>query len=143
MAFLLITNFFYYVSRQKNPDSEGGMARYEAENISLDMSFSHWMRRLCGRVSQWFSGTLYRCGGLHLALVPQGQPERSQRVLAMVAVMDEEGFGSRTRHRDCQAVCPKGISVDFIARMNPEYLRASLTRQVKDLDTTVPTSESS
>jgi succinate dehydrogenase / fumarate reductase iron-sulfur subunit len=79
----------------------------------------------------------------HLALVPQGQPERSQRVLAMVAVMDGEGFGSCTMHRDCQAVCPKGISVDFIARMNLEYLRASLTRQVKDLDTTVPTSESS
>jgi succinate dehydrogenase / fumarate reductase iron-sulfur subunit len=65
----------------------------------------------------------------HLALVPQGQPERSQRVLAMVAAMDGEGFGSCTMHRECQAVCPKEISVDFIAQMNWEYLRASLTRK--------------
>jgi succinate dehydrogenase iron-sulfur subunit len=79
----------------------------------------------------------------HLALLPQGQPERSQRVVAMVAAMDTEGFGSCTMHRECQAVCPKGISVDFIARMNWEYLRASLTRQVKGLDTAIPHSESS
>jgi succinate dehydrogenase / fumarate reductase iron-sulfur subunit len=79
----------------------------------------------------------------HLALLPQGQPERGQRVLKMVAAMDAEGFGSCTMHRECQAVCPKGISVDFIARMNWEYLRASLARQVKGLDTTIPHSESS
>jgi succinate dehydrogenase / fumarate reductase iron-sulfur subunit len=79
----------------------------------------------------------------HLALLPQGQPERGQRVLKMVATMDAEGFGSCTMHRECQAVCPKGISVDFIARMNWEYLRASLTRQVKGLDTAIPHSESS
>jgi len=79
----------------------------------------------------------------HLALLPQGQPERGQRILKMVAAMDAEGFGNCTMHRECQAVCPKGISVDFIARMNREYLRASLTRQVKDLDTTIPHSESS
>jgi succinate dehydrogenase / fumarate reductase iron-sulfur subunit len=79
----------------------------------------------------------------HLALLPQGQPERGQRVLKMVAAMDAEGFGSCTMHRECQAVCPKGISVDFIARMNREYLRASLARQVKGLDTTIPHSESS
>jgi succinate dehydrogenase / fumarate reductase, iron-sulfur subunit len=60
----------------------------------------------------------------HLALLPQGQPERSQRVVKMVAAMDTEGFGSCTMHRECQAVCPKGISVDFIAWMNWEYLRA-------------------
>jgi succinate dehydrogenase / fumarate reductase iron-sulfur subunit len=79
----------------------------------------------------------------HLALLPQGQPERSQRVVKMVAAMDTEGFGNCTMHRECQAVCPKEISVDFIARMNWEYLRASLTRQVKGLDTAIPHSESS
>jgi succinate dehydrogenase / fumarate reductase iron-sulfur subunit len=79
----------------------------------------------------------------HLALLPQGQPERGQRVLKMVATMDAEGFGSCTMHRECQAVCPKGISVDFIARMNWEYLRASLARRMTNLATTLPHSESS
>jgi succinate dehydrogenase / fumarate reductase, iron-sulfur subunit len=79
----------------------------------------------------------------HLALLPQGQPERDQRVLKMVAAMDAEGFGSCTMHRECQAVCPKGISVDFIARMNWEYLRASLARRMTNLATTLPHSESS
>jgi succinate dehydrogenase / fumarate reductase iron-sulfur subunit len=62
----------------------------------------------------------------HLALLPQGQPERSRRVLQMVAAMDREGFGNCSMHRECQAVCPKGISVNFIARMNREYLWAKL-----------------
>jgi succinate dehydrogenase / fumarate reductase iron-sulfur subunit len=59
----------------------------------------------------------------HLGLLPQGQPERARRVLAMVRVM-EERFGSCTNFRECEAVCPKGISVDFIARLNRDYLRA-------------------
>ncbi len=60
----------------------------------------------------------------HLALLPQGQIERERRVLNMVAAMDREGFGNCTNIGSCQAVCPKEISVDFIARMNREYLRA-------------------
>jgi len=63
----------------------------------------------------------------HLALLPQGQPERGQRVTKMVAAMDREGFGNCTMHRECEAVCPKEISVSFIARMNREYLCGSLT----------------
>lgn len=65
----------------------------------------------------------------HLALFPQGQPERYQRVREMVAAMDGEGFGNCTMHRECEAVCPKAISVDFIAKMNREYLMASLAHQ--------------
>lgn len=63
----------------------------------------------------------------HLALLPQGHPERHQRVTSMVAAMDREGFGNCTMHRECEAVCPKEISASFIARMNREYLCASLT----------------
>ena len=59
----------------------------------------------------------------HLGLLPQGQPERYERVLKMVDVM-EEYFGSCTMFRECQAVCPKEISVDFIARMNRDYIVA-------------------
>jgi succinate dehydrogenase / fumarate reductase iron-sulfur subunit len=59
----------------------------------------------------------------HLNLLPQGQPERHARVEAMVDTM-EQYFGSCTNHTECEAVCPKSISVDFIALMNKDYLRA-------------------
>jgi succinate dehydrogenase / fumarate reductase iron-sulfur subunit len=59
----------------------------------------------------------------HLGLLPQGQPERYERVVKMVEVMDEM-FGSCTMYGECEAVCPKGISIDFIARMNRDYLVA-------------------
>jgi len=62
----------------------------------------------------------------HLSLLPQGQPERQERVLNMVAKMDEEGFGSCTNTSECEAACPKTISVTNIARMNREYLKSSL-----------------
>ncbi len=57
-----------------------------------------------------------------LALLPQGQPEKNRRVAKMVAQMDAEGFGNCTNQYECQAVCPKDISVSFIAKMNREYL---------------------
>lgn len=60
----------------------------------------------------------------HLGLLPQGQPERWQRALHMVATMEDEKFGSCTNYGECEAVCPKGISIDFIARMNRDYLKA-------------------
>jgi succinate dehydrogenase / fumarate reductase iron-sulfur subunit len=62
----------------------------------------------------------------HLALLPQGQVERERRVLSMVAQMDEEGFGNCTNTGSCEAACPKGITLDNIARMNREYWRALL-----------------
>jgi succinate dehydrogenase / fumarate reductase iron-sulfur subunit len=59
-----------------------------------------------------------------LALLPQGQPERERRVLAMVEQMDAEGFGNCSNHYECEAACPKAISVEVIARMNRDRLRA-------------------
>jgi succinate dehydrogenase / fumarate reductase iron-sulfur subunit len=64
----------------------------------------------------------------HLGLLPQGQPERARRALAMVARMDAEGFGNCTNQFECQAACPKGITVANIARMNRDYLSASLKK---------------
>ena len=61
-----------------------------------------------------------------LALLPQGQPERHLRVRRMVAQMDAERFGACTNHGECEAACPKQISVDFIARLNHDYLKAVL-----------------
>jgi succinate dehydrogenase / fumarate reductase, iron-sulfur subunit len=63
----------------------------------------------------------------HLALLPQGGPERKKRVLNMVAQMDKEGFGSCTNTGACEATCPKEISITNIARLNSEYLTAGLT----------------
>lgn len=59
----------------------------------------------------------------HLAYLPQGQIERERRAAAMVAQMDAEGFGACTNHYECEAVCPKNISVENIAKMNREYGR--------------------
>jgi succinate dehydrogenase / fumarate reductase, iron-sulfur subunit len=63
----------------------------------------------------------------HLGLLPQGQPERSQRVSDMVAAMERERFGSCTNHGECEAVCPKSIGIRFIARLNRDLIRARLT----------------
>lgn len=60
----------------------------------------------------------------HLALLPQGDPERIQRVQSMLAQMDAEGFGACSNTYACEAECPKEISVEHIARLNREYLRA-------------------
>lgn len=60
----------------------------------------------------------------HMSLLPQGEPEQERRVIAMVEAMDEELFGGCTNHGECQEACPKGISIDFISKMNRDYLRA-------------------
>ncbi|GAA3838406.1 succinate dehydrogenase/fumarate reductase iron-sulfur subunit [Sphaerisporangium flaviroseum] len=61
----------------------------------------------------------------HLGLLPQGQPERDARAVAMVEQMDLEGFGGCTNTGECTAVCPKGISLDVIGQMNRDYLKAA------------------
>ena len=62
----------------------------------------------------------------HLNLLPQGQTEKERRVLGMVEQMDQEGFGACTVTGSCEAVCPKGISLNFIAKMNRDYFGALL-----------------
>ena len=63
----------------------------------------------------------------HLALLPQGHPERASRVRAMVAQMDAEGFGHCSNEAECEAVCPKSISLASIARLRREFTRAIWT----------------
>ncbi len=60
----------------------------------------------------------------HLGLLPQGQPERERRALRMVEAMEAQGFGACSNYAECEAVCPKGISIDFIARLNRDFLLA-------------------
>lgn len=65
----------------------------------------------------------------HLALLPQGQPERYERVISMVTQVRKEMFGSCTNIGECEAVCPKEINLENIARMNRDYIRASWTNR--------------
>ena len=67
----------------------------------------------------------------HLGLLPQGQPERKERVLKMVEQMDAEGFGGCTNMGECEAACPKEIKLEVIARMNRDYIGAKVTKRPK------------
>ncbi len=67
----------------------------------------------------------------HLGLLPQGQSERHTRVLEMVEEMERQAFGACSNFRECEAVCPKGISIDWIARMNRDFLRAKFKGRQK------------
>ncbi len=67
----------------------------------------------------------------HLNSLPQGQPERYDRAVLMVNQMDAEGFGGCTNYGECEAVCPKEISLDFIAAMNRDLLAAQLSNKGK------------
>lgn len=74
------------------------------------------------------SASLFTAAKIHqLALLPQGHPERNRRVIAMVQQMDAEGFGSCSKHYECEAACPKEIKVEHIAAMNREYRNALLS----------------
>ena len=65
----------------------------------------------------------------HLGRLPQGQPGRYTRVQDMVEQMDAEGFGGCTNFGECEAACPKEISIDFIALMNKDYVKAQLKQR--------------
>ena len=67
----------------------------------------------------------------HLNLLPQGAPEKDKRTLAMVRTMDGEGFGNCTNQYECEAVCPKEISSDVIAKLNRDYAAASAREAVE------------
>ncbi len=67
------------------------------------------------------------------ALLPQGQPEAARRALSMVAQMDALGFGNCTNHKECEAECPKAISIANIARLNREFIKAALASREEPL----------
>ena len=69
----------------------------------------------------------------HLNSLPQGQPERDERTLNMVAAMGREVFGTCSNHGECEAVCPKGIPLEFIAALNRDVIRAAFRRRREPL----------
>ena len=90
----------------------------------------HRLRRLRRRLPERLGDAVRRAPRSPTSrCLPQGQPERMQRVAAMVAAMDAEGFGGCTNHGECEAVCPKEIPLDVIARMNRDFLKATPARR--------------
>lgn len=82
----------------------------------------------CVAVCKNASGMLFVAAKTsQLALLPQGQPERLERGLAMVNQLQEEGFGNCSNHYECEAACPKNIPASYIAQLNRDFLNASLT----------------
>jgi succinate dehydrogenase / fumarate reductase iron-sulfur subunit len=67
----------------------------------------------------------------HLAILPQGKPEAARRVTHMLRAMDELGFGNCGNERECEAECPKEISIVNIARMNREFIKAGFISSVE------------
>jgi succinate dehydrogenase iron-sulfur subunit len=115
------------VSTGGTPDANEIPIRKEVADRSLDAA-SCIGCGACVAACPNASASLFTAAKLaHLSLLPQGLIEREARVQKMVAQMEAEGFGHCTNHDECEAVCPKQISVSFIARMNREFMRAIVT----------------
>ncbi len=85
----------------------------------------HWLRSMRCGVSQCVGGAVHRRQDRTLRTAAAGQPERPQRALNMVRQYNAEGFGSCTNIGECEAACPKQISLEVIARMNRDFIGAS------------------
>jgi succinate dehydrogenase / fumarate reductase iron-sulfur subunit len=108
------------------PDANAIPIRKEAADRSLDAAACIGCGA-CVAACPNASAMLFTSAKIsHLGVLPQGQPERQERVRRMVAVMDEKGFGNCSNHGSCQNACPVDISVDFIARLNRDFLKARL-----------------
>jgi len=108
------------------PDANSILVSKEMANLSLDAAECIGCGA-CVAACKNASAMLFVSAKVsQFALLPQGQPERYDRVQNMVKVMDEQGFGSCTNTYACEAECPKGISVKNIARMNRDYIIAKV-----------------
>ncbi|HET7903487.1 MAG TPA: succinate dehydrogenase/fumarate reductase iron-sulfur subunit, partial [Candidatus Eisenbacteria bacterium] len=114
-----------YVSANVGSAPDGNALPIRKENAELAMDAAACIGcGACVAACPNASAMLFTAAKVsHLALLPQGGPEREERVRRMVAQMDAEGFGSCTNHGECEASCPKGISVENIARLNREFLK--------------------
>ena len=123
---------FVSVSTGGTPDANAILIPKEAQEKSLDAAECIGCGA-CVAACKNSSAMLFVSAKVsHLARLPQGKAERERRVLAMVAQMEAEGFGSCTNTEACSAECPKGISMDTIATLRREYMRANL-KQEKDI----------
>ena len=107
---------------------EANSTRIRKENADLAMDAAQCIGcGACVAACPNASASLFTAAKIsHLALLPQGQVEKADRVRKMVGQMDAEGFGHCTNHFECMEACPKQIDVDFIARLNRQFLKAGL-----------------
>ncbi len=113
------------------PDANATLVPKENADLAMDAAACIGCGA-CVAICPNASATLFTAAKItHLALLPQGQPERYSRVLTMTHQMDEEGFGGCTNIGECSAVCPKEISLDVIAHMNRDLIKARLTRHTE------------
>ena len=119
---------FVSVSTGSAPDANSLVVSKENAELAMDAAACIGCGA-CVAACPNGSAMLFVGGKLsHLALLPQGQPERMDRVLAMTEEMRKEGFGHCTNHGECEAVCPKLLSLENIARLNRDFFKASLTK---------------
>ena len=122
---------FISVSTGGAPEANGLLVPKEDAELSMDAAECIGCGA-CVAACPNASAMLYTAAKVaHLGLLPQGQPERYQRVLSMMTRAENEGFGSCTNIGECEAVCPKHISLDFIGRMNRDFIKASLRKGSK------------
>lgn len=116
---------FVSVPTGSPPDAHATLVSKEAADLAMDAAACIGCGA-CVAACPNASAMLFVSAKIsHLGLLPQGQPERYDRVLSMVDVMDENGFGGCTNIGACSDVCPKEISLDFIARMNRDRILAT------------------
>jgi succinate dehydrogenase / fumarate reductase iron-sulfur subunit len=117
-----------YVSVRTGSAAEANSLPVPKQNADLAMDAAQCIGcGACAAACRNASAMLFMSAKIgHLGYLPQGQAERSRRVLAMVRQHDAEGFGNCTNQYECEAVCPKSISVAYIARMNRDFALASV-----------------
>ncbi len=124
---IIKTGGFISVDTGSAPEANGSPVSKENADLSMDAA-SCIGCGACVAACKNASAMLFVSAKIsQLSLLPQGQVESKQRVLNMVGKMDELGFGNCTNEVECEASCPKGISVSNIARMNREFLTALVT----------------
>ena len=129
-----------YISVHSGPKPEPNSVTIEPETVELALDAASCIGcGACVAACPNASAMLYTAAKVsHLALLPQGQPERYDRVRKMVTRMEKEGFGACRNYGECEAQCPKGISIAFIGQLNRDYVRASLRDPVDRRGKMVP-----
>ncbi len=129
-----------FISVHSGPKPDPNSVPIEPETVELALDAASCIGcGACVAACPNASAMLYTAAKVsHLGLLPQGQPERYERVRRMVTQMEQEDFGACRNYGECEAQCPKGISIGFIGRLNRDYLRASLRHPVDGQRKMVP-----